>query len=62
LSGLVNKQNGHLDQAIQDFSSVLEDRYPELDRRKFDFSKDYEIINELGLTLFERAKRARANP
>ncbi len=62
LSGLVNKQNGHLDQAIQDFTSVLEDRYPELDRRKFDFSKDYEIINELGLTLFERTKRARANP
>ena len=62
LSGLVNKQNGFLDQAIQDFSSVLTDRTPEMDSRKFDFSKDYEVINELGLTLFERAKMARANP
>lgn len=62
LTGLVNKQNGFLDQAIQDFTSVLEDRYPELDRRRFDFSKDYEIINELGLTLFERAKRERGKP
>lgn len=62
LSGMVNKQNGFLDQAIQNFTSVLEDRDAELERRKFDFSKDYEIINELGLTLFERAKRERNSP
>lgn len=59
LSGLVNKQNGFLDQAINEFTSILEDRYPELDRRGFDFSKDYEVINELGQTLFERAKMER---
>jgi tetratricopeptide (TPR) repeat protein len=40
----------------------LEDRYPELDERRFDFSKDYEVINELGQTYLERAKRDRANP
>ena len=51
-----------LDQAIQDFRSILEDRYPELDKRNFDFSKDYEVINELGQTLFERAKQERGNP
>jgi tetratricopeptide (TPR) repeat protein len=62
LDGLVNKQNGFLDQAIQDFRSILEDRYPELDKRSFDFSKDYEVINELGQTLFERAKQERNNP
>jgi len=62
LNGLVNKQNGRLDQAIAEFRSVLEDRYPELDQRGFDFSKDYEVINELGQTLFERAKLERANP
>jgi tetratricopeptide (TPR) repeat protein len=56
LNGLVNKQNGFLDKAISELRSVLEDRYPELDRRGFDFSKDYEVINELGQTLFERAK------
>ena len=62
LNGLVNKQNGFLDRAIADFRSVLEDRYPELDRRGFDFSKDYEVINELGQTYFERAKLDRREP
>jgi tetratricopeptide (TPR) repeat protein len=61
LSGLANKQNGFLDKAITEFRSVLEDRYPELDQRGFDFSKDYEVINELGQTLFERAKMERGN-
>jgi tetratricopeptide (TPR) repeat protein len=59
LNGTVNKQNGYLDKAISEFRSILEDRYPELDKRGFDFSKDYEVINELGQTLFERAKLER---
>ena len=59
LNGLVNKQNGYLDQAISDFRSILEDRYPELDRRRLDFSKDYDVINELGQALFERGKQER---
>jgi tetratricopeptide (TPR) repeat protein len=62
LSGLVNKQNGRLDEAISQFRSILEDRYPELDRRGLDFTKDYEVLNELGQAYFERAKRERANP
>lgn len=62
LNGLVNKQNGHLDDAIREFTSILEDRYPELEARGFNFSRDYEVINELGQTLFERAKMERANP
>lgn len=61
-NGLVNKQNGFLDRAISEFRSILEDRYPELDRRGFDFSKDYEVINELGQTYFERSKMERGNP
>ncbi len=60
-NGLVNKQNGYLDRAIEEFTSILEDRYPELDQRGFDFSRDYEVINELGQTLFERAKMERGN-
>jgi tetratricopeptide (TPR) repeat protein len=59
LNGLVNKQNGFLDQAIVDFRSVLEDTYPEIRERGFDFSKDYEVINELGVALFERSKLER---
>jgi len=62
LNGLVDKQTGNLDQAIEDYRSILEDRYPELDRRHFDFSKDYEVINELGQTLFERGKQERSAP
>lgn len=62
LNGLVNKQNGYLDKAITEFRSILEDRYEELDRRGFDFSLDYEVINELGQTLFERAKMERGDP
>lgn len=61
-TGLVNKQNGYLDEAIREFRAVLEDRSAEMDKRKLDFSKDYEVINELGQTYFERAKRERANP
>lgn len=61
-NGQVNKQNGYLDQAIAEFRGILEDRYPELDKRGFDFSKDYEVINELGQTYFERAKMERNNP
>ena len=59
--GLVNKQNGYLDKAITEFRSILEDRYPELDQRGFDFSLDFEVINELGQTLFERAKMERGD-
>jgi tetratricopeptide (TPR) repeat protein len=61
-SGLANKQNGFLDKAINEFRSILEDRYPELDKRGFDFSKDYEVINELGQAYYERAKMERSNP
>ena len=61
-SGLVDKQNGFPDKAITEFRSILEDRYPELDQRGFDFSKDYEVINELGQAYYERAKMERNNP
>jgi len=61
LNGLLNKQNGYLDKAISEFTSILEDRYEELDKRGFDFSLDYEVINELGQTLFERAKMERGD-
>jgi tetratricopeptide (TPR) repeat protein len=58
----VDEQNGFLDKAIAEFRSILEDRYPELDQRGFDFSKDYEVINELGQAYFERAQMERGHP
>ncbi len=62
LNGIVSKQAGDLDQAIADYRSIIDDRYPELDQRHFDFSKDYFVLDELGQTLVERAKAERRAP
>ena len=43
------------------FRSVIEDRTPEMVRRGFDFSKDYRVINLLGQTYFDRARRLRTD-
>ena len=59
LTGLVNKENGRLDDAIANFDAALTATSPELRARGFDFSRDYEVLNELGQTLFERAKQER---
>ena len=59
LTGLVNAQQGRLDAAIANLTSVLEDDTEERRRRKFDFSLDYEVINALGRTLIQRAEQER---
>jgi tetratricopeptide (TPR) repeat protein len=53
--GLVNAQNGHLDEAIANFEQILDPKNQPV-ARKFDFTKDYVVINELGNTLFKRAQ------
>jgi tetratricopeptide (TPR) repeat protein len=58
-SGLVNRQQGRLEAAEKDFRSVLEVRTAEMVERKFDFRLDYEVVNQLGETLFDRAKQSR---
>ncbi|WP_404308526.1 tetratricopeptide repeat protein [Neorhodopirellula lusitana] len=55
LSGIVNRQQGNLDAAADSLRSVLETRVVE---RGFDFSLDYEVRNQLGLTLVDLAQRA----
>ena len=60
-TGLVNKQNGFLDEAIANFSGIVELDTEETRRRGFDFSQDYRLLNELGQTLFERAKQERGD-
>ena len=57
----MNKQNGFLDEAIENFRGIVDDRSQEMIDRGFDFSQDYVALNELGQTLFERAKMERAN-
>jgi tetratricopeptide (TPR) repeat protein len=53
-TGLVNAENGNLDEAIANFESILK---PEVQRRdrKFDFRRDFVVLDELGKTLFKRA-------
>jgi tetratricopeptide (TPR) repeat protein len=61
LTGQINLQQGRFDEAEKAFRSVLEDTTPERTARGFDFSMDYEVINLLGQTLFERAKQIRGD-
>ena len=58
-TGLVNKQNGQLDEAISNFRHVLNTDFELARQREFDFGQDYRVINELAQTLFERAKTER---
>jgi tetratricopeptide (TPR) repeat protein len=60
LSGLLNRQQGRLEEAEKDFRSVLENNTAEMRERGFDFSVDIEVINLLGQTLFDQARRIRA--
>ncbi|QDV64037.1 multiheme c-type cytochrome [Crateriforma conspicua] len=55
LSGMVNRQQGNLEQAAESLESVLNTRVPS---RGFDFSKDYVVRNELGLALIDLAQRS----
>jgi tetratricopeptide (TPR) repeat protein len=59
LSGVINRQQGQLESAEGNFRQVLEYRTEETIKRKFDFSKDYEVINLLGQTVFDRALQIR---
>ena len=59
LTGRVNKQNGQLDEAIDNFRHVLNTDFELARQREFDFGQDYRVINELAQTLFERAKTER---
>lgn len=58
LAGAINAQQGHLDEAIANFEAVLSTKVPE---RKFDFSRDYTVINELGQAQFQRAQQFRGD-
>jgi tetratricopeptide (TPR) repeat protein len=53
LTGQINASNGLLDDAIASFESVLATKIPD---RKFDFSTDYRVINDLGAALYARAR------
>jgi len=58
-SGVLNRQNGALDEAIADFESVLASAFPSAAERGFDFSRDERVAVSLGETLLERIRRDR---
>ena len=58
-NGILNKQNGNFKRAIENFLSVVNTRFEGAAERGFDFGQDYRVLNELGLTCFERAKQER---
>ncbi|MCI0652278.1 MAG: tetratricopeptide repeat protein [Planctomycetes bacterium] len=58
-TGIVNVQNGNLDDAIANFTSIADNAFAGAAERDFDFSRDYRVLNELGKALFERAKQER---
>jgi tetratricopeptide (TPR) repeat protein len=58
-TGLVNEQNGYLDEAIRQFKLIADTQFEEARARGFDFSRDYRVLNEIGVALFERSRAER---
>jgi len=61
MSGVVNRQLGRLDDAQGNFRTVLETHTEEMHERRFDFSKDFVVINLLGQTYFDLARQIRGS-
>jgi tetratricopeptide (TPR) repeat protein len=57
LTGEVNVLHGNFDEAIANFRKALYDKTEATLARKFDFSKDYRVLNSLGSALFDRSKQ-----
>lgn len=60
-SGLVNKQNGFLEEAIEDFMKLATLDTAETRQRGFDFGQDWRVLNQLGQTLVERSRLERGD-
>jgi tetratricopeptide (TPR) repeat protein len=58
-AALVAQEYGELDRAIGNLQQLVQTRFPRAVERGFDFSKDYRVLNELGRSLYERARRER---
>ena len=58
-SALVDRELGNLDKAIDTLEALADTRFQSARDRGFDFSRDYRMINELGGTLFDRARQER---
>lgn len=54
--GIIDMQNGFLDDAIRKFESIVKTEFAEARNRGFDFSMDYRLLNRLALAYFEQSK------
>ena len=54
--GIIDMQNGYLQDAISKFESIVQNEFAEARKRGFDFSMDYRLLNRLALAYFERSK------
>jgi tetratricopeptide (TPR) repeat protein len=59
LTALVDRENGHLDRAIETLQALLDTRFAEARERGFDFGQDYRARAMLGRVLYERARLER---
>jgi tetratricopeptide (TPR) repeat protein len=60
-SALVDRDLGNLDAAIESLEALAETRFQAARERGFDFGRDYRMLNELGRTLYERARQERGD-
>jgi tetratricopeptide (TPR) repeat protein len=58
-AALVARDQGDLDAAIDNLTLLADTRFQEARERGFDFSRDYRMLNQLGRTLYERARQER---
>ena len=57
-SGLLLFEEGRFDSALEAFEALHETRFPEARERGFDFSRDYRLLNRIGLTWLEIARQS----
>jgi tetratricopeptide (TPR) repeat protein len=55
----VSIRNGDYDTAIESLKEIVRGGFKQAEGRNFDFSKDYNVLNELGSALYQRGLRER---
>jgi tetratricopeptide (TPR) repeat protein len=58
-SALIDRENGHLEEAKETLEAIIDNRFRSARERGFDFSRDVRVLNELGRVLFEQARQLR---
>jgi tetratricopeptide (TPR) repeat protein len=59
LGARIDRERGRLDSAIKALESIAQNRFADARDRGFDFSYDTRLLNELGRSLYERAREER---